>query len=150
MENEIFGVCYVCGCPLKWDENNENCSLEEIDGEHSYLKSVRCSHCGTLYNYYVDGEVNVENEPIACGDQGFGECTLCSGTVVWSGDFMRSDYYDDPMSNETLDENDDAIVRSCTCSQCGCNIEVWEPSLNEMNSGIFPFWNNCESNVENG
>ena len=26
------------------------------------------------------------------------------------------------------------------CAHCGCSIEVWEPSPNEMKSGKYPYW----------
>lgn len=145
MKNNVEGVCYICGKPLVWDENADNCFLNDYmeDEEGTVVKEIQCKHCGTPYQYYVSNENNadVEEDYISCGDQGFGNCAHCGGTVVWSGDFMRSDFYDDPSDDGNhLDEDDDAIVRSMTCAHCGCGIEVWEPTPNEMKSGKYPYW----------
>ena len=143
MENKIEGVCYICGEPLVWDENDENCSLKDYmdDEEDTVVKEIRCKHCGTLYQYHItkDNDPDSEENHITCGDQGFGNCAHCGGIVAWSSDFMRSDFYDD--EEEHLQEDDDAIVRSLTCGHCGCYIEVWEATSNEMRSGNFPYWN---------
>ena len=142
MENKIEGVCYICGEPLVWDENDENCSLKDYmdDEEDTVVKEIRCKHCGTLYQYHItkDNDPDSEENHITCGDQGFGNCAHCGGIVAWSSDFMRSDFYDD--EEEHLQEDDDAIVRSLVCSHCGCYIEVWEPTSAEMRSGNFPYW----------
>lgn len=145
MENKIEGVCYICGEPLVWDENAENCYLNDYmeDEEGTVVKEIQCKHCGTLYQHYItkDNDADSEEDYITCGDQGFGNCAHCGGTIAWSGDFMRSDFYDDPSDEEGhLNEDDDAIVRSLTCAHCGCSIEVWEPSPNEMKSGKYPYW----------
>lgn len=144
MENKIEGRCYICGEPLVWDENDENCYLNDYmeDEDGTLVKEIKCAHCGTLYQYYITNENNAEAEEdyVTCGDQGFGECAHCGGTVIWGGDFMRSDFENDPNTEETLDEDDDAIVRSLTCGHCGCSMEVWEPSLNEMKSGKYKHW----------
>lgn len=145
MKNNVEGVCYICGKPLVWDENADNCFLNDYmeDEEGTVVKEIQCKHCGTLYQYYVSNENNADAEEdyISCGDQGFGNCAHCGGTVVWSGDFMRSDSYDDPSDDGNhLDEDDDAIVRSMTCAHCGCGIEVWESTPNEMKSGKYPYW----------
>ena len=88
-----------------------------------------------------DNDADSEEDYITCGDQGFGNCANCGGTIVWSGDFMRSDFYDDPSDDGMhLHEDDDAIVRSLTCGHWGCGIYVWEPSQNEMKSGKYPYW----------
>ena len=142
MENKIEGVCYICGEPLVWDENADNCSLNDcMDEEDAVVKEIRCKHCGTLYQYHIakDNDPNSEENHITCGDQGFGNCAHCGGIVAWSSDFMRSDFYND--EEDQLQEDDDAIVRSLTCSHCGCYIEVWEPTSAEMRSGKFPYWN---------
>lgn len=144
-ENNVEGVCYICGKPLVWDENADNCFLNDYmeDEEGTVVKEIQCKHCGTLYQYYVSNENNADAEEdyISCGDQGFGNCAHCGGTVVWPGDFMRSDSYDDPSDDGNhLDEDDDAIVRSMTCAHCGCGIEVWESTPNEMKSGKYPYW----------
>ncbi len=142
MENKKEGVCYICGEPLVWDENDENCSLKDYmdDEEDAVVKEIRCKHCGTLYQYHIakDNDPDSEENYITCGDQGFGKCAHCGGIVAWSCDFMRSDFYND--EEDQLQEDDDAIVRSLTCSHCGCYIEVWEPTPNEMKSGKFPYW----------
>lgn len=145
MKNNVEGVCYICGKPLVWDENADNCFLNDYmeDEEGTVVKEIQCKHCGTLYQHYVSNEnkADAEEDYISCGDQGFGNCAHCGGTVVWSGDFMRSDFYDDPSDDGNhLDEDDDAIVRSMTCAHCGCGIEVWEPTPNEMKSGKYPYW----------
>ena len=142
MENKKEGVCYICGEPLVWDENDENCSLKDyMDEEDAVVKEIRCKHCGTLYQYHItkDNDPDSEENHITCGDQGFGNCAHCGGIVAWSSDFMRSDFYND--EEDQLQEDDDAIVRSLTCSHCGCYIEVWEPTSAEMRSGKFPYWN---------
>ena len=142
MENKIEGVCYICGEPLVWDENDENCSLKDyMDEEDAVVKEIRCKHCGTLYQYHITKDNDPDNEEnhITCGDQGFGNCAHCGGIVAWSSDFMRSDFYND--EEDQLQEDDDAIVRSLTCSHCGCYIEVLEPTPNEMRSGKFLYWN---------
>ena len=141
MENKIEGVCYICGKPLVWDENDENCSLNDYMEEDTVVKEIRCKHCGTLYQYHIakDNDTDSEENHITCGDQGFGNCAHCGGKVIWSGDFMRSDFYDD--EEDQLQKDDDAIIRSLTCSHCGCYIEVWERTPNEMRSGNFPYWN---------
>ena len=129
MENKIEGVCYICGKPLVWDENAENCSLNDYMEENTVVKEIKCKHCGTLYQYHItkDNDPDSEENHITCGDQGFGNCAHCGGKVIWSGYFMRSDFYDDPSDEEGhLHEDDDAIVRSLTCAHCGCYIEVWE------------------------
>lgn len=145
MENNVSGICYICGEPLVWGENNENCFLYDyIDEEGTVIKEIKCKHCGTLYQYHITEENKADSEEdyISCGNQGFGECAHCGGIVAWTGDFMRSDFYDDPMHTEdNLNDEDDAIVRSCTCAHCGCSIEVWEPTYNEMKSGEYPYWN---------
>lgn len=144
MENEVKGVCYICGEPLVWDEKDEECFLNDyLDEEGTVVKEIRCKHCGTLYEAYItkDNDKDVEEDYVSCGDQGFGNCIHCGGTLVWSGDFMRSDYYDDPISGESLSEEDDSIVRSIVCGHCGCPHHVWEPSPNEINSGKYPYWN---------
>ena len=143
MENKIEGVCYICGKPLVWDENAENCSLNDYMEEDTVVKEIKCKHCGTLYQYHItkDNDTDSEENHITCGDQGFGNCAHCGGKVAWSCDFMRSDLHDDPADEEgNLQEDDDAIIRSLTCSHCGCYIEVWEPTPNEMRSGNFPYW----------
>ena len=143
MENKKEGVCYICGEPLVWDENAENCSLNDYmdEEEDAVVKEIRCKHCGTLYQYHIakDNDPDNEENHITCGDQGFGNCAHCGGIVAWSCDFMRSDFYND--EEDQLQEDDDAIVRSLTCSPCGCYIEVWEPTSAEMRSGKFPSWN---------
>ena len=142
MENKKEGVCYICGEPLVWDENAENCSLKDyMDEEDAVVKEIRCKHCGTLYQYHItkDNDSDSEENHITCGDQGFGNCAHCGGIVAWSSDFMRSDFYND--EEDQLQEDDDAIIRSLTCSHCGCYIEVWEPTSAEMRSGKFPYWN---------
>ena len=142
MENKKEGVCYICGEPLVWDENDENCSLKDyMDEEDAVVKEISCKHCGTLYQYHIakDNDTDNEENHITCGDQGFGNCAHCGGIVAWSCDFMRSDFYND--EEDQLQEDDDAIVRSLTCSHCGCYIEVWETTPNEMRSGNFPYWN---------
>ena len=109
--------------------------------EDTVVKEIRCKHCGTLYQYHItkDNDSDSEENHITCGDQGFGNCAHCGGKVTWSCDFMRSDFYDD--EEDQLQKDDDAIVRSLTCGHCGCYIEVWEPTPNEMRSGNFPYWN---------
>lgn len=143
MENKKEGVCYICGEPLVWDENDENCSLNDCmdEEEDTVVKEIRCKHCGTLYQYHItkDNDPDSEENHITCGDQGFGNCAHCGGIVAWSCDFMRSDFYND--EEDQLQEDDDAIVRSLICSHCGCYIEVWEPTPNETRSGKFPYWN---------
>lgn len=143
MENKKEGVCYICGEPLVWDENDENCSLKDYmdEEEDTVVKEIRCKHCGTLYQYHITKDNDPDNEEnhITCGDQGFGNCAHCGGIVAWSCDFMRSDFYND--EEDQLQEDDDAIVRSLICSHCGCYIEVWEPTSAEMRSGKFPYWN---------
>ena len=143
MENKKEGVCYICGEPLVWNENDENCSLKDYmdDEEDAVVKEIRCKHCGTLYQYHItkDNDPDSEENYITCGDQGFGNCAHCGGIVAWSSDFMRSDFYND--EEDQLQEDDDAIVRSLICSHCGCYIEVWEPTSAEMRSGKFPYWN---------
>lgn len=141
MENKIEGVCYICGKPLVWDENDENCSLNDYMEEDTVVKEIKCNRCGTLYQYHItkDNDTDSEENHITCGDQGFGNCAHCGGKVIWSGDFMRSDFYDD--EEDQLQKDDDAIIRSLTCSHCGCYIEVWERTPNEMRSGNFPYWN---------
>ena len=44
MENKKEGVCYICGEPLVWDENDENCSLNDYmdDEEDTVVKEIRC------------------------------------------------------------------------------------------------------------
>ena len=142
MENKIEGVCYICGKPLVWDENAENCSLNDYMEEDTVVKEIKCNHCGTLYQYHItkDNDPDSEENHITCGDQGFGNCAHCGGKVTWSCDFMRSDFYDD--EEDQLQKDDDAIIRSLTCSHCGCYIEVWETTPNEMRSGNFPYWDN--------
>ena len=153
MENKVEGMCYICGKPLVWDEKSENCFLNDyLDEEETIVKEIRCPHCGTLYQYYItdENDPNTEEDYVSCGYQGFGNCAHCGGNVVWSGDFMRSDFYDDPMDEENrLKDDDDAIVRSLTCGHCGCNMEVWEPTPNEMKSGEYPFWNEYFKEREN-
>ena len=143
MENKKDGVCYICGEPLVWDENDENCSLKDYmdEEEDTVVKEIRCKHCGTLYQYHIakDNDTDSEENHITCGDQGFGNCAHCGGIVAWSCDFMRSDFYND--EEDQLQKDDDAIIRSLTCSHCGCYIEVWERTPNEMRSGNFPYWN---------
>ena len=143
MENKKEGVCYICGEPLVWDENADNCSLNDYmdEEEDVVVKEIRCKHCGTLYQYHItkDNDPDSEENYITCGNQGFGNCAHCGGIVAWSCDFMRSDFYND--EEDQLQEDDDAIVRSLTCSHCGCYIEVWETTPNEMRSGKFPYWN---------
>lgn len=123
MENKAIGTCYICGKPLEWDENSENCEYDDyLDEEGTVMKIVTCPHCGTRYEYYITDENDPEAEEdyVTCGDQGFGECVHCGGTVVWSGDFMRSDYFNDPMDEDNnLKDDDDAIVRSLVCGHCG-------------------------------
>ena len=152
MENKVEGRCYICGKPLVWDENDENCFLNDyMDEEGTVVKEIKCTHCGALYQYYIteDNKADAEEDYVTCGDQGFGECAHCGGTVIWGGDFMRSDFDNDPLTGETLCEDDDAIVRSLTCGHCGCSMEVWEPSLNEMNSGENEYWNDYFENDQN-
>ena len=141
MENKIEGVCYICGKPLVWDENDENCSLNDYMEEDTVVKEIKCNRCGTLYQYHItkDNDTDSEENHITCGDQGFGNCAHCGGKVIWSGDFMRSDFYND--EEDQLQKEDDAIIRSLTCSHCGCYVEVWETTPNEMRSGNFPYWN---------
>lgn len=152
MEKENNGCCYICGEPLIWDGNDENCFLNDyLDEEGTIVKEIRCPHCGTLYQHYITNENDAEAEEdyVTCGDQGFGNCGHCGGTFVWSGDFMRSDFYDDPSDEEErLHEDDDAIVRSLTCGHCGCSVEVWEPSPNEMKSGKYPYWDKYFKEME--
>ena len=97
MENKIEGVCYICGRPLVWDENAENCSLNDYMEENTVVKEIKCKHCGTLYQYHItkDNDTDSDKNHITCGDQGFGNCAHCGGIVAWSSDLMRSDFYND-------------------------------------------------------
>ena len=140
MENKKEGVCYICGEPLVWDENAENFLLNDFidEEEDAVVKEIRCKHCGTLYQYHIakDNDPDNEENHITCGDQGFGNCAHCGGIVAWSSDFMRSDFYND--EEDQLQEDDDAIVRSLTCSHWGCYTEVWEPTPSRMRRGALP------------
>lgn len=128
MKNEKIGVCYVCRNKLIWNQYGENCEyIEDV------YKRIKCPHCGTKYEYHINGEYETCVDNVK--DQGFGNCILCSGFLAWSGDFMRSDF-DDTIK----DEKDDAIVRNMTCSDCGCTVDVYEPSYNEIISGKYPYW----------
>lgn len=135
MNMETIGRCYICGSPLEWDEDKVNCFTEDYMGDEgdTMKKEMRCMECGTYYeNYITKDEVH---EPVSCNDQGFGNCIHCGGTLIWSGDFMRSDFDGDERSDK-----DDAIVRSLVCANCGCSVEVWEPTENEMKKGTYPYW----------
>ena len=145
MGNKKEGICYICGKPLLWDENAENCLLNDYmeDEEDTVVKEIKCKHCGTVYQYHItkDNDPDSDKNHITCRDQGFGNCAHCGGKVIWSGDFMRSDFHDDPADKEEqIQEDDDAIVRSLTCGHCGCYIEVWEATPNEIKNGNFPYW----------
>lgn len=137
MENKAIGMCYICRKPLELDENSENCEYNDyLDEENGIMKVATCPHCGIKYEYYIteSNELDTEEDYINCGDQGFGKCVHCGGTVVWTSNFMRSDYFDE------LKDEDDAIVRSLVCGHCGCSIKVYEPTINEMKSCQFPYW----------
>lgn len=136
----MCGKCYICGSELVWDENAGNCFLTEGIGECN-IKEITCMECGTHYTAYVpiDDESDGEDHTPCVGDQGFGNCFECGGTMIWSGDFMRSDF------DGELDEKDDSIVRSLVCGGCGCSVEVIEPSENEIRSGKFPHWKGYEN-----
>ena len=66
-------------------------------------------------------------------DQGFGRCFECGGTLMWSGDFMRSDFCDD------ISDEDDEIVRNLICSHCYASYDVYE--LTEKEKKDYPYWN---------
>ena len=44
MENKKEGVCYICGEPLVWDENADNCSLNDYmdEEEDAVVKEISC------------------------------------------------------------------------------------------------------------
>ena len=138
MEERLNGVCYICNQELEWNENSENCFKTDDIGEGFEVEEIICKECGTLHRAWIRTDEDSE-ESLTVGDQGFGNCIHCGSTLVWSGDFMRSDY------DESLSEDDDSIVRSLTCSGCGCSVEVVEPSKNEIKSGKYPHWKGYEN-----
>lgn len=142
MEERLNGVCYICGHELMWDKDADNCFLTEDIGEGYFTEEIRCPECGALHRAWVRKDDDCVIGGIS--DQGFGNCIHCGSTLAWSGDFMRSDY-DDTITNE----DDDSIVRNLTCSGCGCEVEVEEPSLNEMKSGKYPHWEDYIENDKN-
>lgn len=128
------GYCYICGCELVFDAKKENCELTEDIGEYGYVKEMTCPECGTVYRVWLLGEEESESYCPSISDQGFGNCIHCGGTLMWSGDFMRSDF------EEGLSDDDDSIVRSLTCAHCGSPVEVTEPSQNEIKDSKYDFW----------
>lgn len=93
MENKIEGVCYICGEPLVWDKNAENCSLNDYmeDEEDTVVKEIKCKHCGTLYQYHITKDNDPDSDkttslvetkdleiaPIAA-EKLYGQVTLCA------------------------------------------------------------------------
>lgn len=130
---EHKGKCYICGADLVFDENDPNCTITDLDGE-GINKEILCPHCGTTYVAYLRNDEEEEESHKCEGilDQGFGRCFECGGTLIWGGDFMRSDL------DEDLPEEDDAIFRNLGCSECGISYNVYEPTENEKKN--YPFW----------
>lgn len=129
---EVTEVCCpVCGKPLVFDESKDNCFVDDMD-EGVKVKQITCQHCGTTYMAweYEDSE----EEEVVCGDQGFGNCFLCGGTLIWSGDFMLSD-----LDDSIEDDDDDALMQSLTCAHCGAPVEVYHVPENYKKD--YPFWN---------
>lgn len=135
--SEEIGKCYVCGEGLTWVEGQGSCSLEEnVDYEHRNIKGMTCWNCGTRYNNFVSEDNTPNNEDyVECEDQGFGKCTVCGGILKWDADNMRSDIYE-----EVADTDRDSIIRTLTCTKCGCTVEAIEPSELEKKYCQFPHW----------
>lgn len=140
MEDRLNGTCYICGRDLVWNTESDNCFTTDDIGDGYIVEEIICTECGTLHRAWVRKEDEQDESLSSVGDQGFGNCIHCGGTLVWSGDFMRSDY-----EGEDLSEDDDSLVRSLTCGGCGCVVEVIEPSKNEMKSGKYPHWKGYEN-----
>lgn len=140
MDKNVHGICYVCGEKLEF---NDECHITENLYEKTIVKEMRCQNCGAYHTYWISKDDEGCVDSLDINDQGFGNCEECGGILVWSADFMRSDFigYDEP-----LDEDDDSIVRNLSCSKCGCQIEVIEPSENEIKSGIYPYWEKVNEN----
>lgn len=140
MKERLNGICYICGHELVWNEESDECFKTEDIGDEYIVEEIICPECGTLHRAWVRTDDEQDDSLASVGDQGFGNCIHCGGTLVWSGDFMRSDY-----EGEYLNEDDDSLVRSLTCGSCGCAVEVIEPSKNEIKSGRFPHWKDYEN-----
>lgn len=125
------GKCYICGADLVFDKDKPNCEMNDLDGNIN--KELRCPHCGTTYSSYTKKDEKVKESCDGFNDQGFGRCFECGGTLMWSGDFMRSDFCDD------ISDEDDEIVRNLICSHCYASYDVYE--LTEKEKKDYPYWN---------
>lgn len=104
MEEKINGTCLNCFEPLTIDKTSELLT----DGEETTLIKVKCKHCGTVHNYFIDSET--ENVPKVESDYEM-KCAYCGGTLIWSNDFMK---------------DNNTILRTYVCLNCNCLVEVEE------------------------
>lgn len=147
MENNVEGKCYICGSPLVWDENFDNCELNDyMEDEGVTVKEIKCKACGTQYSYYIEkANANFdESECVGRTNDCWGQCAMCGGNMAWDNDFMRSDFIVDQAEYDAVSDDDDAIIRCCTCANCGCLVEAWEPTVNEVKNGQYEFYKNNE------
>lgn len=136
-EDFVGGTCPVCGKPLVYEEGAFNCFNNDSlyvdsdspvisDGEVDLNREIICDNCGChLIAWHYAGAEEEAYGPVA--DQGFGHCFMCGSALVWGNDFMRSDL--DP---DITNEDDDAILRECSCPGCGAVYSIYEPTVNEM------------------
>jgi hypothetical protein len=147
MENNVEGKCYICGSPLVWDEHSDNCVLNDyIEDEGVTVKEIKCKVCGTQYSYYIENVNATTDDEYYIGgtNDGFGQCAMCGGNLLWDNDFMRSDFIVGQAEYDAVSDDDDALIHCCTCSNCGCLVEALEPTVNEVKNGQYEFYKNNE------
>lgn len=149
MGDKIEGKCYVCGRSLVWDENAVNCDLNDYRKDDGItIKEIKCIRCGTQYSYYVEktNATSDDEENNGATNDGFGQCAMCGGNLLWDNDFMRSDFIVGQTEYDAVSDDDDTISHCCTGGNCGCLVEAWEPTVNEAKDCQYGFWNEYYKN----
>ena len=102
MEEKIIGTCLNCFEPLTIDETSE---YFKDDDEFDLMK-VKCKHCGTVHDYFLDEKA--ELVPKVKSDYET-KCAYCGGTLIWQNDSQK---------------DDNTILSAYTCLNCESLVEI--------------------------
>lgn len=64
------------------------------------------------------------------------KCPLCGGELAWHSDQNAADVSDEYEGDES------AIVSYYTCSRCGRDFEIFDPTKEERENEYRGYWNN--------
>ena len=102
MEEKINGTCLICFRQLTIDETSEYF----VDDDDIDLIKVKCNHCGTIHNYFLD--YKSEFAPKVKSDYK-PKCAYCGGTLIWSNASQK---------------DDNTILTAYICLNCGGLVEI--------------------------